>query len=381
MSPAFAAGIAATSTSAPAPIAGGFGTPFVGTPGATAGALPPIPPAMPASSAPVDDPNTLADESEASADTQAPFDPNMRSQLFGSSEASALGEEGDTGISPPPPGQGAPALTGGGVNFDFGSDPFAAASSPLPSAAPAPPPAELFAREPAKPAAPPPSPASAPSIDIAGPPAGAAARAQKKPAKKPAPKLTTARMLVPQEPVRAFRLLLALFFAGAAVSAFASLTEGTLDPRRIDRGRLSLLIGPPPVAENLAGLAITARRGGYVTTPPGKPRVYMAQGVAINAGDAPKGFIEVRGRMLADDGGVLAETTAPCGNSFRDDQLLGFRSGDELKRSYLPAGDGSSNAKLAPGSAVACTVVFFEAPAPEKTARFELEIVAAQPVS
>lgn len=248
--------------------------------------------------------------------------------------------------------------------------------------APAPPPAELFARAPAPPpSAPHPAAEPPPSLDVAGGSAAEKKRTEKKPAKKVQPKLATARMSVPQEPVRAYRMLLILFFVGAAVSAFASLTDGTFDPSRLDRGRLSLLIGPPEAPETLEGLAITARRGGYVMTPPGKPRVYTAHGVAVNAGEAAKGFLEVRGRILAEDGGVLAEATAPCGNSFRDDQLLGFRSGDDLKRAYLPAGDGQSNAKLAPGSAVSCTVVFYEAPAPEKTARFELEIISAQPVS
>lgn len=362
MSSAFASGMAATggdSLAAPPPPLAGFGTPFVGL------EMPGLAPAVPP---PVDDPSTLSNESENS-DTQPGVDAGLRAALLGANApGSTLTEEGDAGMVRNP--------AAGPASFDFGDDPFSAGASS--GSQPAPPPADLFARP--APPAPKAPPAPAPSIGLAAP--------EKKPApekkaalKKPVQRLTTPGVIRPVEPARAYRLLLALFFLGAFASAFASLTEGTFDPKRLDRGRLSLLIGPPTVAEGIQGLAITARRGGYVTTPAGKPRVYTAHGVAINESAAPKGYLEVRGRILDADGGVLAETTAPCGNAFRDDQLLGFHSSDELRRAYLPAGDGFSNAKVAPGAAVACTVVFFEAPSPEKTAAFELEIVSAQPVS
>lgn len=363
MSSAFAAGMAATAggpaAPPPAPIAG-FGTPFVGL------EMPGVPPPARA-----DDPSTLADES-ATSDAQPGLDPGLRDALLGSSApGGSLTDEGDVGMVRDP--------EAGPANFDFGNDPFGSgASAASGGPQPAPPPAELFA---ARPVTAPPAPAAAPDIGLATPEKKTGDKTGKKAAKKPVVRLSTAHIARPREPARAYRLLLALFFAGAFASAFASLTDGTFDPERLDRGRLSLLIGPPPAPEGIEGLAITARRGGYVMTAPGKPRVYTAHGIAINESGAAKGYLEVRGRMLDDDGGVLAETTAPCGNSFRDDQLLGFRSGDELRRAYLPAGDGLSNAKVAPGSAVACTIVFFEAPSPEKTAAFELEIVSAQPAS
>ena len=367
LSSAFAAGMAATN-GGPAPAAppaiAGFGTPFVGLemPGLAAPTPPPA--------APADDPTTLTNESEH-GDAQPGIDASLRASLLGANApGSSLSEEGDSGMVRDP--------AAGPASFDFGDDPFSGSESASSGPQPAPPPSELFSRPAPKPQTP--APAPAPPIGLAGP--------EKKPApekkaapKKPVQRLSTAHVVRPVEPSRAYRILLALFFAGAFASGFASLTEGTFDPKRLDRGRLSLLIGPPEVPEGIQGLAITARRGGYVTTPAGKPRVYTAHGVAINESAAPKGYLEVRGRILDAGGGVLAETTAPCGNAFRDDQLLGFRSSDELRRAYLPAGDGLANAKVAPGSAVACTVVFFEAPSPEKTAAFELEIVSAQPAS
>lgn len=362
MTSAFAAGM--TSGEAPLPPAMpppvGFGTPFVGMDVTQAGA-------PPRSSAPIDDPSTLHDENSGT-DAQPGLNEDVRAALLGAT-SSSLTEEGDPGLGRSP----AEATTGGAANFDFGADPF---SQTAPAAQPAPPPAELFGARPQ------PKPAPAPASDAIG--LAEPARPEKTTIakkKKAVPRMATAFIDAPREPARAYRVLLALFFVGAFASSFASLTDGSFDVRRVDRGRLSLLIGPPLSPEGIDGLAITARRGGYVTTSPGKPRVYAAHGVAINAGAAPKGFLEVRGRMLDPMGGVLAEATVPCGNSFRDDQLLGFRSGDELRRAYLPAGDGLSNQKLAPGAAVACTVVFFEAPSPEKTAAFDLEIVAAQPAS
>jgi hypothetical protein len=364
LSSAFAAGMAATGGDAPAPPLppSGFGTPFVGLemPGAT----PPAPPT------PADDPSTLANEGDHN-DAQPGIDDGLRAALLGANApGSSLSEEEDPGMARDP--------AAGPASFDFGDDPFAADAAAR-GPQPAPPPSELFGARAPMPA-PQPSPAAAPSIGLAGP-EKQAAPPKKAPAKKPVQRLATVSVVRPIEPSRAYRLLLALFFAGAFASAFASLTDGTFDPNRLDRGRLSLLIGPPQAPEGIQGLAITARRGGFVSTPAGKPRVYTAHGVAINESGAPKGYLEVRGRILDAKGAVLAETTAPCGNSFRDDQLLGFHSSDELRRAYLPAGDGLSNAKVAPGSAVACTVVFFEAPSPEKTAAFELEIVSAQPAS
>lgn len=370
MTDAFTAGVAASGGGAPPippamPPPAGFGTPFVNMDVTQAGGPPP--------SAPVvqDDPSTLHAEDGVS-DVQPGLDESVRATLLGTNApGTSLSEEGDQGL---PPDE---ARTGGAANFDFGSDPFSGGApanggGPRPAA----PPSELFAARPKTVQAPPPP---VESVGLAEPTkAGKTGTAKKK---KAVPRMATAFIDAPREPARAYRVLLALFFAGAFASAFASLTDGSFDFGRIDRGRLSLLIGPPVAPEGIDGLAITARRGGYVTTSPGKPRVYAAHGVAINAGGAPKGFLEVRGRMLDAGGAVLAEATVPCGNAFRDDQLLGFRSGDELRRAYLPAGDGLSNQKLAPGAAVACTVVFFEAPSPEKTAAFDLEIVAAQPAS
>ena len=370
MTNAFAAGIASSAGGAPVPPAmpppAGFGTPFVNMDVTQASG----PPASGRQVVPPDDPTTLHAEDGVS-DVQPGLDESVRASLLGTNApGSSLSEEGDQGL---PPDE---ARTGGAANFDFGTDPFAGGAPANGGPRPAAPPAELFAARPQTIHSPPPA---AESVGLAEPAKADKTGTAKK--KKAVPRMATAFIDAPREPARAYRVLLALFFAGAFASAFASLTDGSFDFRRVDRGRLSLLIGPPKAPEGIDGLAITARRGGYVTTSPGKPRVYAAHGVAINAGGASKGFLEVRGRMLDASGGVLAEATVPCGNSFRDDQLLGFRSGDELRRAYLPAGDGMSNQKVAPGAAVACTVVFFEAPSPDKTAAFDLEIVAAQPAS
>jgi len=370
MTDAFAAGLAASAGDAPSLLPpqppAGFGTPFVNMDVTQASG-------PPRSSAPMDDPSTLHDENSGT-DIQPGLDEDVRASLLGSNApGTTLSEEGDPGLVPDPH----VATSGGAANFDFGTDPFEAGPPTGGGTRPAPPPVELFAAKPQTMQGPAPASLEVPGLATPAKPDKSAAAKKK----KAVPRLATAFIDAPREPARAYRVLLALFFVGAFASAFASLTNGSFDFHRIDRGRLSLLIGPPVAPEGIAGLAITARRGGYVTTSPGKPRVYAAHGVAINAGGAPKGFLEVRGRMLDAGGRVLAETTVPCGNAFRDDQLLGFRSTDELRRAYLPAGDGLSNQKLAPGAAVACTVVFFEAPSPEKTAAFDLEIVSAQPAS
>lgn len=179
----------------------------------------------------------------------------------------------------------------------------------------------------------------------------------------------------------AYRALLAVFFVGALASAWASLTDGRLTPDHFDRARLSILLGPPKVDAAVAGLAITPDGGRFLDTAPGQPRLFVARGVAVNAGAAPKGFLEVRGRLRDAEGKVLAETKVPCGNSFRDDQLRSLKNADELGRFYVPLGDGGSNAKVSPGAAEPCVVVFYDAPPAEKIAEYDLEIVSAQPAS
>lgn len=356
----FAPGAAPQPANPFAPAAGG-------APPAPAGGLDPFAAAAFASQ---NDPGMTAPEAAPS------IDPGLRAQLLGGSgPGSELQSEADAGLS-------TDAEVGAGSfdfghNVDFGADAAAAAAT-----RPAPPPAELFgARAPAPMPMPPPAPA-APPLRTTREKTDAGGKDRSRVGQKKKPLLRgPGRIAGPREPVAAYRILLALFFAGAAASAYASLTGGTLDPARLDRGRLSLIIGPPSVPESIAGLAIRAENGGYVAASPGRPRVYAAHGVAVNAGSTPKGYLEVRGRLLTDDGEVLAENTVPCGNSFRDDQLLAFRTRDELRRAYTPAGDGLSNAKVAAGTAIPCTVVFFEAPPPERTAAFELEIVSAKPVS
>ena len=185
----------------------------------------------------------------------------------------------------------------------------------------------------------------------------------------------------PRDSRQGYRLLLGLFFVGAFTGAWASLTDGSLKPSNLDRARLSVLLGPPAADAAVSGLAMTARSGSYLQTPPGRPRVFVAQGVAVNAGSVARGFLEVRGRLKDGTGEVLTETKVPCGNSFREDTLRAVNAPDELFRLYVPLGDGGSNAKVDPGSAVPCTVVFFNAPLPAKVAEYELEIVAAQPAS
>ena len=199
--------------------------------------------------------------------------------------------------------------------------------------------------------------------------------------KKAKPSGARADVTGPREPQAAYRFLLGLFFAGAFAGAYASLTEGTFLPSHLDRARLSLLLGPPASDPAVTGLAMTTRSGGYLETAPGRPRVFIAQGVAINASPVARGFLEVRGRLKDASGAVIAETKVPCGNSFREDQLRAVSGSEELSRFYVPLGDGGSNAKVESGSAVQCMVVFFDAPQPSRVAEYELEIVAAQPVS
>ncbi|HVO31692.1 MAG TPA: hypothetical protein VMV18_13190 [bacterium] len=182
----------------------------------------------------------------------------------------------------------------------------------------------------------------------------------------------------PKEPRAIYRGLLAVFFVGAFTGAFASLTDGSFQPSRLDRARLSIVFGPPAVDAAVAGLAITPDAGRYVDTAPGKPRVFVARGLAVNAGSVPRAFLEVRGRLKDATGKLLAETRVPCGNTFRDDQLRSLASADELARFYVPLGDNGANAKVDPGVAEPCVVVFFDAPAPDKVAEYDLEIVAAQ---
>ncbi len=206
---------------------------------------------------------------------------------------------------------------------------------------------------------------------------------RKKERRKKGREVLSIKVDAPREPRAAYRLLMLLFFAGAGLGAFASLTDGSFDPKRLDRARLSLLTGESPAAApGVEGITLSGLDGGFVDTDPGRPRLFVASGVASNHGTDTKGKLRVRG-ILRDPSGkeIAASGELWCGNTFRDDQLKDFRSVKELTNAYTDVGDRNSNLKILPGGHVPCTVVFFDAPQPQAVSDFELEIVAAQSLS
>lgn len=353
-----------------------FGGPPPGMPDPFANLGFPSSPSAPAAGLPTDDTSAPLGMENSSSEG---FNESVRASLLGG--APSVGGEA---LSEPDPNAGAFDF---GNNADFGAAAAEANASATPGLG-----LDLAGPRGGGAAAPPPW--AAQSNESAAPAPGTArARVQEKLAiereakKKKADKRPGIRAIrqiktdAPRDPRPLYRALIALFFAGGAIGAYASLTNGTFTPASIDRARLAVLLGPPPVAEEVAGLALSAREGGFLDTTPGAPRLFVARGVAINGGAAPKGFLQVRGRLRDASGKTLAESTAPCGNAFRDDQLRGFRTREELARAFVPVGDNLSNAKVEPGNAVPCTIVFFDAPPAGAVADVELEIVAAQPVS
>ena len=307
-------------------------------------------------------PPGMSDPFAAQEDGAAGLDPGVRAALLGGGAGAELS-------APPSPDEGGPPASPG-QSFEFDNVDFGQAAAEASASTQSGLPLEVD-----RPGA---GPEAAPV-----PVRERLAEARAKRGKKQRKPLRAMHIKVdaPKEPRIAIRVLLGLFFLGGFAGAFASLTDGTFDPARFDRARLAVLLGPPPAAPEVAGLAIRPQDGGFLDTAPGRPRIFVANAVAVNAGSAPRGYLEVRGRLRDTAGTALVEATVPCGNSFREDQLRGFRSGDELRRAYLPVGDRMSNARVEPGAAIPCTVVFFDAPPAATVADFELEIVAAKPAS
>lgn len=313
-------------------------------------------------------PPGVADPFAAQDDPSPGLDPGIRAAL--------LGNGGGAPLSPPSPDEGGTASGGppSAPSFEFDNVDFGQAAAEASAGT-----QSGMALEVDRPATGPgggPGPASVPVRERLAEARAKRGRKQRKPVRA-----LHIKVDAPKEPRIAYRVLLGLFFVGAFAGAFASLTDGTFDPARFDRARLAVLLGPPPAAPEVAGLAIRPQDGGFLDTAPGRPRVFVANAVAVNAGDAARGFLHVRGRLRDAAGSALLEATVPCGNSFREDQLRGFRTADEVRRAYLPVGDRMSNARVEPGAAVPCTVVFFDAPPAATVADFELEIVAAKPAS
>ncbi len=196
--------------------------------------------------------------------------------------------------------------------------------------------------------------------------------------RKSASKAARAVATAPVDDTRGvYRLLLALFFAGAVLGGYASLTGGTFRASRVDRARLTSIFGRTEVDPAVAGLTVSASIGEFLETPNGAPRIYVARGTAVNRGSDAKGTLVIRGRLLDASGEVLAESSGPCGRELPPERHPRIRSAEELARAL----DGSPPPRVGGGGSLPCALYFFDAPPKERIVDVELEVVSATPAA
>jgi hypothetical protein len=109
--------------------------------------------------------------------------------------------------------------------------------------------------------------------------------------------------------------------------------------------------------------------------------LHVLEGEVENLSGAPKGFFEVRGRLIGSDGRTLAERQVYAGRRLADAELKGL-SRAELERRLAESvfGDGMANARVEPRKAIAFQIVFVGPPAASRVAEASAEVVAAKDV-
>lgn len=139
------------------------------------------------------------------------------------------------------------------------------------------------------------------------------------------------------------------------------------------RGRdwLALLSGDPFEVRLDGHGAITGRAG----------RLYVVHGTVTNLSGAPKGFFEVRARLLDEDGRTIAERTVYAGHVLAEPELKGL-SRAELERrvSETVFGDGMANARVEPRRSIPFQVVFVPAPSARRVADVAVAVVGVKDV-
>lgn len=139
------------------------------------------------------------------------------------------------------------------------------------------------------------------------------------------------------------------------------------------RGRdwLAVLSGDPFEVHLGRHGAVTGRAG----------RLYVVEGTVTNLTGSPKGFFEIRARLLDDAGKTIAERTVYAGHVLAEPELKGL-SRAELERrvSETVFGDGMANARVDPRQSIPFQVVFAPAPARRQVADAAVSVVGAKDV-
>jgi predicted Zn finger-like uncharacterized protein len=139
------------------------------------------------------------------------------------------------------------------------------------------------------------------------------------------------------------------------------------------RGRdwLAFLRGDPFEVEIERQRPLTGRAG----------PLYVVDGSIRNLSGSPKGFFEVRGRLVDRDSRPLAEQVVYAGTVLEEPELKGLARAD-LERRFRETvlGEGMANTRVEPRRQVPFQIVFVEAPPAERIARAEVEVVGAKDV-
>ena len=165
-------------------------------------------------------------------------------------------------------------------------------------------------------------------------------------------------------------------------------------------GRRAFLTGLLGVAGMAAAGAVAARAWygrdwlAFVTGDPFEVRVtrrraltgragplYVVEGTIRNLSGSPKGFFEVRARLLDAAGQTLAERVVFAGQVLRDAELRGLPRTDlESRVAETVFGEGMANARVQPRRTVPFQVVFVEPPPTRRIADAAAEVVGVKDV-
>lgn len=137
------------------------------------------------------------------------------------------------------------------------------------------------------------------------------------------------------------------------------------------RDWLAFLSGNPFEVEVERQRTLTGRAG----------PLYVVDGSIRNLSGTPKGFLEVRGRLVGRDGQTLAERVVHAGTVLADPELKGLTR-TELNRRVRETvlGDGMANARVEPRQRVPFQIVFVPAPPAGRIVEAEVEVVGAKDV-
>ncbi len=161
------------------------------------------------------------------------------------------------------------------------------------------------------------------------------------------------------------------FLAGlAGVAGIAALGGLALRAWR-SRDWLAVLTGEPFEVRLASHRPLAGRAGA----------LYVVEGTVTNLTGSPKGFFEVRARLLGDGGQLIAERTVYAGHVLTEPELKGL-SRTELERRYAETvfGDGMANARVEARRSIPFQVVFVPAPARRSVADVTVSVVGVKDV-